>query len=155
MVVTDSQIFSPVSRLVPDDIPLTSFSILLARQKGDFEQFIAGTEALSKLKDNDRILMLEACTHNHSHEDIGRVKIPAALGKHTGKKLHFEFFSGYHIPDQLDGYALAILCGSCMINKREVSSRLALLSEHNIPATNYGVILAYLNGILNRCVEAL
>jgi [FeFe] hydrogenase H-cluster maturation GTPase HydF len=153
LVVTDSQIFTLVDQIVPKEIPLTSFSILLARQKGNFEQLLAGAEALKDLNNNDRILMLEACTHSHGHEDIGRVKIPAALGKFTGKKLYFEFFSGYDIPEQLGGYALAIMCGSCMINKKEMASRLALLEERGIPATNYGVVLAYVSGILDRCVE--
>jgi len=153
LVVTDSQVFQIVNDMVPKNIPLTSFSILLARQKGNFDQLIRGTDHIKYLKDNNKILMLEACTHNHTHEDIGRVKIPALLQKYTGKKLEFEFFSGYKIPDNLNDYSLAILCGSCMINKAELQSRLKILSDNDIPATNYGIILAFLNGILERCTN--
>ena len=153
LVVTDSQVFRIVNDIVSATIPLTSFSILLARQKGNFNQLIKGTEQIKNLQNDDKILILEACTHNHTHEDIGRVKIPALLQKYTGKKLEFEFFSGYKIPENLSDYSLAILCGSCMINKTELQSRLKLLSDNDIPATNYGIILAFLNGILERCTN--
>lgn len=153
LVVTDSQAFALVDEVVPAGIPLTSFSMLLARQKGDFKQLLRGTEHIKNLRDNDKILMLEACTHNHTHEDIGRVKIPALMNKHTGKKLEYVCFSGYSIPTDLTDYSMAILCGSCMINKTEVLSRLRLLEERSIPATNYGIVLAYLNGTLDRCKE--
>ena len=153
LVVTDSQVFHIVNDIVPANIPLTSFSILLAHQKGNFDQLIKGTDCIKSLKDNDKVLVLEACTHNHTHEDIGRVKIPALLQKHTGKKLEFEIFSGYKIPENLNDYSLAILCGSCMINKAELQSRLKILSDNNIPAVNYGIILAFLNNILERCTS--
>ena len=151
LVVVDSQIFSAVEKIVPKDIPLTSFSMLLAREKGNLEQFYEGIKHIKKLRDNDKVLVLEACTHNVSHEDIGRVKIPKLLAKHTGKKLDFDFFTGYQMPDNLEGYALAIICGSCMINRTEVLSRLKLFEENNIAVTNYGIILAFLAGILERC----
>ncbi|MCL1998820.1 MAG: [FeFe] hydrogenase H-cluster maturation GTPase HydF [Turicibacter sp.] len=153
LVVTDSQAFSLVNSIIPPDIPLTSFSMLLARQKGDFNRFLSGVETIKTLKDGDKILMLEACTHSHNHEDIGRVKIPKALQNASGKELIFDFFSGYDIPKDLQTYSLAILCGSCMINRKEVQSRLKLLGENNVPVTNYGVILAYFSGILDRCAE--
>ena len=153
LVVTDSQVFAVVSKIVPDDIPLTSFSMLLASQKGNFAQFLNGTRHIENLQDGDKILMLEACTHNHTHEDIGRVKIPALLNKRTGKKLEYVYYGGYNMPggaEDLTQYSMAILCGGCMINKAEVTARLRLLEENNIPAVNYGIILAYLNGILDR-----
>ena len=153
LVVTDSQVFAFVNELVPADIPLTSFSMLLARQKGNFKQLLGGTGHIKNLKDNDRILMLEACTHNHTHEDIGRVKIPGLLNQFTGKRLEYVYCGGYCMPDCLDGYSMAVLCGSCMINKKELTLRLKLMEEKNIPVTNYGIILAYLNGILDRCTE--
>ncbi|MCL1993487.1 MAG: [FeFe] hydrogenase H-cluster maturation GTPase HydF [Spirochaetes bacterium] len=150
LVVTDSQIFAFVDKTVPANIPLTSFSMLLARQNGDLRQLIDGLGVITSLQDGDKILMLETCTHNHSHEDIGKVKIPRLLEKFCGKKLEYDFYSGYDMPDDLTGYALAILCGGCMVSKREMLSRLRLLKESGIPATNYGVVLAYLNGILDR-----
>ncbi|MDR2965044.1 MAG: [FeFe] hydrogenase H-cluster maturation GTPase HydF [Treponema sp.] len=151
LVVADSQIFNIVNNIVPANIPLTSFSILLAHQKGNFKQLLKGIDQIKNLKNNDPILILEACTHNHTHEDIGRVKIPALLEKYTGKKFNFHFFSGYNINENPNEYSMAILCGSCMINKAELQTRLKLLSENNIPVTNYGIILAFLNGILERC----
>ena len=151
LVVADSQIFSAVEKIVPKDIPLTSFSILLARQKGNWGRFLEGIKHIAKLKDNDKILVLEACTHNATHEDIGRVKIPKLLAKHTGKKLDFDFYTGYQMPDNIKEYTLAIMCGSCMISKKEVLSRLEIFEDNNIAVTNYGVILAFLAGILERC----
>ena len=153
LVVTDSQIFALVSKIVPADIPLTSFSMILANQKGNFEQFLNGTKHIENLRDGDKILMLEACTHNHTHEDIGRVKIPALLNKRTSKNLEYIYYGGYNMPggaEDLEQYSMAILCGGCMINKAEVTARLRLLEDNNIPAVNYGVILAYLTGILDR-----
>lgn len=150
LVVTDSQAFHAVSETVPENIPLTSFSMLLANQKGRIDLLIDGTNAIPHLDNGDKILMLEACTHSTTHEDIGRVKIPALLEKVTGKKLRFEYFTGYDFPKNLSEYKLAVHCGGCMINKREILSRLSLLESSGVPATNYGVILAYLNGILER-----
>lgn len=153
LVVTDSQAFGVVNRLVPPDIPLTSFSMLLARQKGNFGQLLSGTNALAALPDNARILMLEGCTHNHTHEDIGRVKIPALLEKKTGKRLQYDFFCGYDFPADLSAYSLAIQCGNCMLNRREITSRLERMSGESLPVTNYGMVLAWANGILERSCE--
>lgn len=150
LVVTDSQAFHQVSEIVPEDIDLTSFSMLLANQKGRINQQIEGTKAIAKLCDGDEILMLESCTHSTTHEDIGKVKIPALLQKKTGKKLNFTHISGYDFPEDIEKYNLVIQCGGCMINKRTIQNRLALFEEKGIPVTNYGVILAYLNGILDR-----
>ncbi len=150
LVVTDSQVFGKVSELVPDTIPLTSFSMLLANQKGGVEQFIKGTEQISSLCDGDEILMLEACTHNTTHEDIGRVKIPTLLQKKTGKSFKFTHISGHDFPENIEKYKLVIQCGGCMINKRAIQSRLEIFEEKGIAVTNYGVVLAYLSGILER-----
>lgn len=153
LVVTDSQAFHQVSEIVPEDIDLTSFSMLLANQKGRINQQIEGTKAIAKLCDGDEILMLESCTHSTTHEDIGKVKIPALLQKKTGKKLNFTHISGYDFPENIEKYNLVIQCGGCMINKRTIQNRLALFEERGIPVTNYGVILAYLNGILDRAAK--
>lgn len=153
LVVTDSQIFKEVSKIVPEQIPLTSFSMLLARQKGDINLFIEDVKGVDNLKDNDRILIAEACTHNKTHEDIGRVKIPNLIKKHTDKKLNYDFYVGYDFPENLEEYAMVVHCGSCMINKKEILNRVGICKEKNIPITNYGVLLAYLNGILPRCIE--
>lgn len=153
LVVTDSQAFREVSQLVPSDIPLTSFSMLLANQKGRINQLIDGTDVIPSLRDGDDILFLESCTHSTTHDDIGKVKIPNLLLKKTGKKLNFTHISGYNIPKDLSRFKLIIQCGGCMINKREIQSRLKLFEDKKIPVTNYGVILAYLTGILDRASE--
>lgn len=153
LVVTDSQAFHIVNKIVPEEIPLTSFSMLLARQKGNFDLLLDGVNEIKNLHSGDKILVLEGCTHNHTHEDIGRIKIPKLLKKHTKKELTYDFYSGYDMPRELGGFSMAILCGSCMINQKEVLERLDFLYNNNIPATNYGIILAYLNGILPRCSE--
>ena len=153
LVITDSQVFSYVEKHLPENIPLTSFSMLLAKQKGNFEQLLHGVETIPNLKDGGRILMLEGCTHNHTHEDIGRVKIPAMLRKKTGRELEFEFYNGYDFPDRLESYDLAIQCGNCMLNRQEIISRLNRMQEQSLPVTNYGMILAWGTGILTRCCE--
>ncbi len=153
LVVTDSQAFKEVSELVPSNIPLTSFSMLLANQKGQINQLIDGTKAIPSLCDGDQVLFLESCTHSTTHDDIGKVKIPNLLLKKTGKSLHFTHVSGYDIPDNVDHFKLIIQCGGCMINKREIQSRLQLFESKNIPVTNYGVILAYLSAIVVRPSE--
>ncbi len=150
LVICDSQIFGEVAKIVPPDIELTSFSILLANKSGRIKQLIEGTKAIERLKNNDKILMLEACTHNTTHEDIGRVKIPRLLQKVTGKKLHFTHLNGFDFSEDFSEYSLIIQCGGCMINKRTIANRLERFEEMNIPVTNYGVVLAYLNGILDR-----
>ena len=152
-VVTDSQIFKSVAEMVPKEIPLTSFSMLLARQKGDLKTMLSSCDVIPELMDGDKILMLEACTHNHTHEDIGRVKIPALLQKKTGASLVFDYFVGYDFPSDLSQYKLAIHCGGCMITKKTIITRLEKCHNAGLPITNYGVILAYLSGISERCSE--
>lgn len=153
LVVTDSQIFGMVSKIVPKDIPLTSFSMLLARQKGDIDQLMEGVGYVDSLPPNGRILMAEGCSHSHTHEDIGRVKIPNLIRKYTGKELSFDFYSGYDFPEDLKDYDLVVHCGGCMLNKKSVLTRLWVCQQTDVPVTNYGVILAYLNGILPRSSE--
>ena len=155
LVVTDSQVFAYVDKRVPQNVPLTSFSMLLARQKGDFLQLLAGAGRIPELGDDARILMLEGCTHNHTHEDIGRVKLPGMLRQKTGKRLHFDYFGGYDFPADLSGYDLAIQCGSCMINSREIQIRLEKMEEAGVAVTNYGIALAYGAGILERAAHIL
>ena len=153
LVVTDSQAFQIVNEIVPPEVPLTSFSMLLARQKGNFMQLLHGAETIKNLKDGDRILMMEGCTHNSNHADIGRVKLPRLLEKRTGARLDYTYFTGYQFPDDLADYALAIQCGMCMINKQEVASRLSRFQAEGLPVTNYGMVLAALNGILDRAKQ--
>ena len=153
LVVTDSQAFKFVSQIVPENIPLTSFSMMMASIKGDLKKLIAGIDAIKNLKDGSKILMAEACTHNSSHEDIGRVKIPKLLQKFTGKRLEFEYYVHQDFPKDLSVYDLVIHCGGCMINSRSMNNRIEFCEENNVPITNYGVVLAYVNGILDRSTE--
>ncbi len=153
LVVTDSQVFAYVDSIVPKEIPLTSFSMLLARQKGDFHQYLQGAETIAKLKTGDKILVLEGCTHNSTHEDIGRVKLPAMIEKKTGAKCQYTFMTGYQFPDDLRDYALVLSCGMCMINKQEVKSRMETMRVQHVPVVNYGVAIAALSGILDRAKE--
>lgn len=153
LVITDSQIFKKVNEIVPKEIKLTSFSILFARQKGDINEFIEGVKAVSNLADGADILIAENCTHNTSHEDIGRVKIPTLLQKKTGKKFNFYFKTGYSFSEDLNKYSLVIHCGGCMVNRKEIENRIILCKESDVPITNYGVLLAYLSGILDRTIE--
>lgn len=154
LVVTDSQAFKVVDEIVPKSVKLTSFSMLLANQKGNFAQLCRGAKAIDGLNWKSKILMLEGCTHNSSHEDIGRVKIPALIKKYLGKEpQRYEHFSGYSMPDDITDYDLIIQCGMCMINKKEVESRLKAAEENGVPITNYGIALAFLNGILDRACE--
>lgn len=150
LVITDSQAFKKVNEIVPKNIRLTSFSMLLARQKGDFKTLYEGALYVERLKNNDKILISEVCTHNTSHEDIARVKIPALLKKVTGLELEFEFTSGYEFPQNLSDYSLVIHCGGCMITRKAMAKRLNLIKEANIPVTNFGVILSYLTGAYKR-----
>ncbi len=152
LVVTDSQAFKQVSEIVPQEIPLTSFSILFARLKGDLDEFIQGAEAISKLQDGDKVLILESCTHHAIEDDIGKVKIPNLLKKRTGKNLVIEHFAGHDFPD-ISGYKLIIHCGACMTNRREVLSRILIANQKGISITNYGVTISYCLGILPRAVE--
>ncbi len=150
LVVTDSQVFGAVSRIVPEDIMLTSFSMMMASMKGDINALIDGAAAIEGLRDGSRILMAEACTHNVSHEDIGRVKIPALLRKKTGKELVFDYYVHQDFPKNLSDYDLVIHCGGCMINSRSMMNRIDFCHESGVPITNYGVVLAYINGIADR-----
>ena len=152
LVITDSQAFKKVSEIVPENIPLTSFSILFARLKGNLQAFINGAGAIENLKDGDRVLILESCTHHAIEDDIGRVKIPALLRKKTGKNLVIDNFAGHDFPD-ISGYALVIHCGACMTNRREVLSRILIAQEKHVPITNYGITISYCLGILPRAVE--
>ena len=155
LVVTDSQAFRLVDELVPKDIKLTSFSMLLANQKGNFGQLYDGAKSIENLSESSKVLMLEGCTHNTSHEDIGRVKIPALIKKYLGGKAprQYDYFTGYNMPEDLSEYDLIIQCGMCMINKKEVTSRLEAAGEKKVPVTNYGIALAFLTGILERASE--
>ncbi len=155
LVVTDSQAFKKVSEIVPESIRLTSFSILFARQKGDLNAFIEGVNKVRHLRPNDTILISESCTHNVSHEDIGRVKIPKLLEKYVGGKLNFEFRVGHDFPENIEKYDLIIHCGACMINRKTVLNRVKSCNNNHVPITNYGVILAFLTGILDRSTDKL
>lgn len=155
LVVTDSQAFKKVSEITPEDIPLTSFSILFARYKGDLEQLVKGTEAIKNLKDGDRVLISEACTHHRQEDDIGTVKIPRLLKEITKKELSFSWSSGFTFPENLEDYKLVIHCGGCMINRKEMLYRLSVLKEKNIPVVNYGVFIAFALGILDRALKPL
>lgn len=153
LVVTDSQIFKKVSEIVPESIKLTSFSMLLANAKGDIKTLSEGAKALDTLPDKARILMAEACTHNTSHEDIGRVKIPGMLRKYTGKELEFEYSVHHDFPDDLSDYDLVIHCGGCMLNAKTMQNRIEYCKKAGVPVTNYGVVLSYASGILTRSME--
>ncbi len=153
MVITDSQVFNVVSPIVPKDIPLTSFSILFARYKGNLSLAVKGVAALKNLKDGDKVLIAEGCTHHRQCNDIGSVKIPAWIRQCTGKEIKFEFTSGTEFPDSLSEYSLIVHCGGCMLNEREVKYRLSCARDEGIPVTNYGILIAYVTGILKRSVE--
>lgn len=154
LAVTDSQAFAYVSKIVPNDVPLTSFSIVFARLKGDFEKYLEGTKQIDNLKDNDKILILESCTHQVSCDDIGRVKIPRLLQQFTGKKLEFVYVSGLsEIKNDIHEFSLIIQCGGCMVTRKQLLNRLKPFIEAEIPVTNYGMTLAYVNGIFERATE--
>ena len=154
LVVTDSQVFLKADASIPRDIPLTSFSIVLARQKGDFEAYLKGTPKIGELKDGDRVLLLESCTHNVSCDDIGRVKIPRWLTNFTGKKLEFDTVAGLDaFPRPVEEYALVIQCGGCMVTHRQLINRLRDPKKHDVPVTNYGMAIAYVHGIFHRATE--
>lgn len=153
LVITDSQAFKAVSADTPDDIPLTSFSILFARYKGDLTAVVKGAAKLDKLKDGDRILISEGCTHHRQCNDIGTVKIPALVRKYSGKNLEFYFTSGGEFPEKLSSFALVIHCGACMLNKAEMQYRTNHAEACGIPMTNYGIAIAQMNGILRRSIE--
>lgn len=153
LVITDSQVFLKADASVPAGIPLTSFSILLARQRGDFQNYLKGTPHISKLKDGDRILILESCTHHVSCDDIGRVKIPRWLGNFTGKNLEYEVVAGLNkLPRDIHDYAMVIQCGGCVITRKQIINRLKPAVDAGIPVTNYGMAIAWVHGIYQRAV---
>ena len=155
LVITDSQAFAAVAAILPPDAPLTSFSILFARYKGDLAALAAGAEAVANLRDGDRVLIAEGCTHHRQEDDIGTVKIPRLLGKKTGRRLVFEHAAGMRYPADLASYALVVHCGGCMLNRREMLHRIASARAAGVPIVNYGVLLACLNGILPRALAPL
>ncbi len=152
MVITDSQAFGLVSKLVPEKIPLTSFSILFSRYKGNLAAAVRGAKAVDSLEDGDSVLICEGCTHHRQCEDIGTVKMPAWIKKHTGKDLAFHFTSGTEFPDDLSPYRMIIHCGGCTLNEREMQYRIKCAADSGIPMTNYGTMIAYIHGILARSV---
>ena len=153
MVITDSQVFKKVSAVTPDDILLTSFSILFARYKGNLKTLVNGASALDSLKNGDRILISEGCTHHRQCDDIGTVKLPNWIRSYTKKEVEFEFTSGTEFPLDLSSYKMIVHCGGCMLNEREMKYRLKCAEDAKIPITNYGTCIAYINGILNRSLE--
>ncbi|MEO2509345.1 [FeFe] hydrogenase H-cluster maturation GTPase HydF [Clostridium paraputrificum] len=150
LVITDSQAFKLVDEIVPKDIMLTSFSMLFARQKGDINEFINGVWGVRNLKPGDKVIISESCSHNVSHEDIGRVKIPALLEKYVGGKLDFEFKIGYDFAEDIGNYKLIIHCGGCMVNRKTILNRINLCKERKVYITNYGVLLSFLTNTLER-----
>jgi [FeFe] hydrogenase H-cluster maturation GTPase HydF len=150
LIVTDSQVFGFVSKIVPPEIPLTSFSIVMARLRGDFDNYVKGTPYLSELKDGDTVLLLESCTHHSTCEDIGRVKLPRMILKFTGKAINFEYVAGLAPIDHPEKYAMAIQCGGCMSTRKQLLNRTNLFVNQDIPISNYGMALAYMNGIFER-----
>lgn len=153
LVITDSQVFGVVSKIVPCDIPLTSFSILFSNYKGDLKTQIEGVKALDNLKDGDKVLISEGCTHHRQCKDIGTVKMPEWIMKHTGKDIYFDFTSGGEFPEDLSQYAMIIHCGGCTLNEREMKYRINCAKDRNVPIANYGTAIAHMNGILKRSVE--
>lgn len=153
LVVTDSQVFGKVKEILPEDIPLTSFSILFARYKGLLKSAVNGVKALETLKDNDTVLICEGCTHHRQCEDIGTVKLPKWIEKFTGKSLIFEFTSGGEFPENLSEYSLIVHCGGCMLNEKEIRYRNKCAQDAGVPITNYGTLIAHINGILERSIE--
>lgn len=153
LVITDSQAFKEVDKIVPKEINLTSFSILFARQKGELSYLLEGANKLKDLKPGDKILICESCTHNISHEDIGRVKIPRMLNKIAGGELNLEYKVGYDFDEDVEKYDMVIHCGACMVNRKSVINKINLCKEKNVPITNYGLVIAYFTGILDRSIE--
>lgn len=153
IVITDSQAFGLVSKIVPNDVWLTSFSILFARYKGDLETVVKGAAMLDRLNDGDKILISEGCTHHRQCKDIGTVKLPDWIRNYTKKELEFSFTSGTEFPDDTSKYALTVHCGGCMLNEKEMKSRIEICLKNNTPVTNYGIAIAQMHGILKRSLE--
>lgn len=153
LVVTDSQAFKKVSKIVPKNIKLTGFSILFANHKGDLKAFVDGARKIDSLNKNSKILISESCTHNVSHEDIGRVKIPKLLNKYVGAELNYDFRVSHDFPENIKDYDLIIHCGGCMINRKTILNRIDFCRNEEVSITNYGIVLAFLSGILDRSLE--
>lgn len=153
LVITDSQVFLKVAADTPKDILMTSFSILFARQKGDLTEFIKGAKAIEKLKDGDRVLIAEGCTHHRQSDDIGSVKIPRWIRQRTGKQIKFEFSAGVTFTDDIKKYALIVHCGACMMNRTGMLSRIEIANYHKVPIVNYGILIAYVQGLLPRALK--
>ena len=151
-MITDSQAFEKVSRITPESIPLTSFSILFARYKGTLEPSVKGAAALDTLEDGDTVLICEGCTHHRQCDDIGSVKLPRWIGEYTKKELNFAFTSGTEFPDELEQCKMIVHCGGCMLNAREMKYRMSCALDQGVPMTNYGILIAQLKGILKRSV---
>jgi len=154
LAITDSQIFLKADAMIPKDIPLTGFSVLLAKHRGDFENYLKGTPKISELKDGDRVLLLESCTHHVSCDDIGRVKIPRWISHFTGKQIEYDVVAGLdNLPRPMSDYALVIQCGGCVITRKQIINRLQPAIKANIPVTNYGMSIAYVQGIYQRAIQ--
>ena len=153
LVVTDSQAFKKVSEIVPANIKLTGFSILFANHKGDLKSFVSGARKIDSLNKDSKVLISESCTHNISHEDIGRIKIPKLLNKYVGAELNYDFRVGHYFPENIKDYDLIIHCGGCMINRKTILNRIDFCRDEEVPITNYGIVLAFLTGILDRSLE--
>jgi len=154
IAITDSQAFAMVSKIIPDDVLLTSFSIMLARYRGNFEEYIKGTPKISELQDGDNILMLESCTHQVSCEDIGRFKLPKWIEEYTGKKLNFDFAAGLtNFPKPIEDYSLIIQCGGCVVTEKQLNNRLKPVIKQGVAVSNYGMTIAYVTGIFDRVIQ--
>ena len=153
LAITDSQVFVKADASIPRDVPLTSFSIMLARFKGDFDNYLKGTPKISELKDNDRVLLLESCTHHVSCDDIGRTKIPRWITNFTGKRIEYDVVAGLDVlPRSISDYSLVIQCGGCMITRKQLHNRLQAAIKAGVPVTNYGMAIAYVQGIYKRAI---
>ena len=154
LVITDSQAFQQVSAMVPEEVAMTSFSVVLARQKGLFREYLEGTKKLESLSDGDHVLLLESCTHNVTCEDIGRVKLPSLITKHSGRQLSFDVAAGLSaLVRPAADYALVLQCGGCVASPKQLASRLAPFVEAGIPVSNYGLAIAYITGIFSRSMQ--
>lgn len=150
LVITDSQVFKEVDGMLPKEIPLTSFSVILSENKGNIESFVEGAKAISSLKPGDRVLIMESCTHHALPDDIAREKLPRMLQKYVGGELQIELFSGQGFPHDMEGYKLILHCGGCMINRKNMLSKISEAEQFGVPMTNFGIAIAYMNGMLNR-----
>jgi predicted GTPase len=154
LAITDSQIFLKADASVPKDIPLTGFSVVLARYKGDFDAYLEGTPKISDLKDGDRVLILESCSHHVACDDIGRVKIPRWINNFTGKKIEYDIVAGLDkLPRDIEDYSLVVQCGGCVITRKQIINRLNPAKKAFIPITNYGMAIAYVQGVYNRAIQ--